>query len=202
VRVPDRVLGDLGAQYAARKVGERELGKLFARYGRETTRAHVAELLDYAERRMRAGILTIPDGNYSFEDSFDSEELQEELRFRLRVDVREDELYLEFWGPPQVRAGRNMGWTALLATVYYAVKTVVDPGVLPNAGLYRPIHVSAPPGSIRSMGCATNERANSSSFPRKRESGTRHREEQSDEAIQRTPWGFAGLLRIRLAMTT
>src|SRR5262249_56075877 len=45
VRVPERVLGDLGAQYAACKVGERELGKLYARYGREMTRAHIAELL-------------------------------------------------------------------------------------------------------------------------------------------------------------
>ena len=39
VRVPERVLGDLGAQYAACKVGERELGKLFARYGRTRPRA-------------------------------------------------------------------------------------------------------------------------------------------------------------------
>ena len=39
VRVPERVLGDLGAQYAACKVGERELGKLFARYGRRDLRA-------------------------------------------------------------------------------------------------------------------------------------------------------------------
>jgi N-methylhydantoinase B len=42
VRVPERVLGDLGAQYAACKVGERELGKLFARYGRQTLHAHIA----------------------------------------------------------------------------------------------------------------------------------------------------------------
>ena len=39
-----------------------------------------------------------------------------------------------------MRAGFNMVYTALLATVYYAVKTVVDPTVLPNAGLARPHH--------------------------------------------------------------
>ena len=32
-----------------------------------------------------------------------------------------------------------MTYTALLATVYYAVKTVVDPTILPNAGLARPL---------------------------------------------------------------
>ena len=53
VRVPDRVLGDIGAEYAACKVGERELTRLFERYGAETTRAYLAELLDYAERTDR-----------------------------------------------------------------------------------------------------------------------------------------------------
>ena len=33
-----------------------------------------------------------------------------------------------------------MTYTALLATVYYAVKSVVDPTILPNAGLARPLH--------------------------------------------------------------
>ena len=37
--------------------------------------------------------------------------------------------------------------TALLATVYYAVKTVVDPTILPNAGLARPLTVTAPDGT-------------------------------------------------------
>jgi N-methylhydantoinase B len=38
--------------------------------------------------------------------------------------------------------------TALLSTVYYAVKAVVDPTILPNAGLGRPLHVTARPGSV------------------------------------------------------
>ncbi|MEJ2175902.1 MAG: hydantoinase B/oxoprolinase family protein, partial [bacterium] len=49
VRVPERVLGDLRAQYAAAQVGVRELGKLFERYGVQMARAYLAELLDYAE---------------------------------------------------------------------------------------------------------------------------------------------------------
>ena len=55
---------------------------------------------------------------------------------------------LHFDAPPQVRAGLNMTYTALLSTVYYAVKTVVDPTILPNAGLARPLHVTAPEGTV------------------------------------------------------
>ena len=53
----------------------------------------------------------------------------------------------------------NMVWTALLATIYYAVKTVVGPAILPNAGLYRPIHVAAPKGSI--LNCSAPAAVNS-----------------------------------------
>jgi N-methylhydantoinase B len=55
---------------------------------------------------------------------------------------------LHFDAPPQVRAGMNMTYTALLSTVYYAAKTVVDPTILPNAGLARPLSVTAPEGSV------------------------------------------------------
>src|SRR5208282_1030457 len=50
--------------------------------------------------------------------------------------------------PPQVRAGINMIYTALLSSVYYAVKAVVDPTILPNSGLARPITVTAPLGTV------------------------------------------------------
>lgn len=147
-QVPRERLNDLRAQMAANRLGVQRFQSLCRKYGRELVAESGEALLDYAERRMRAGILTIPDGTYTFEDRFDSEELSEELTFRVSVDVRGDEMYLDFSAPPQVKASLNMVWTALLATVYYAVKTVVDPEVLPNAGLYRPIHVTAPRGSI------------------------------------------------------
>jgi N-methylhydantoinase B len=41
-----------------------------------------------------------------------------------------------------------MTHTALLSTVYYAVKAVVDPTIPPNAGLARPLHVTAPEGTV------------------------------------------------------
>src|SRR3546814_20607495 len=55
---------------------------------------------------------------------------------------------LHFESPPQVRAGINMTYTALLATAYYIVKSVVDPTILPNAGLARPLTITAPEGTL------------------------------------------------------
>jgi N-methylhydantoinase B len=47
-----------------------------------------------------------------------------------------------------MRNGLNVIYTGLLAACYYAVKSVVDPTILPNAGLARPLHISAPKGSL------------------------------------------------------
>ena len=145
-QVPRERLSDLRAQMAANRVGVRRFTDLCARYGAETVLAAGDALLDYAERKMRAGIAALPDGEYRFEDVFDGPEFAEPLPLTVTVAIRGEEMRLDFDAPPQQRAGANMTWTALAATVYYIVKSVVDPTVPPNAGLARPITVAAPEG--------------------------------------------------------
>lgn len=147
-QVPGERISDLRAQMAANRLGVARMGELCAKYGLATVLAAGQELMNYSERKMRAGISAIPDGRYSFADCFDSESLVAQLDFSVTIEVKGDEIHLDFTSPPQVRAGLNVVYTALLATVYYAVKTVVDPTVPPNAGLARPIHVTAQEGTI------------------------------------------------------
>ena len=147
-QVPRERLADLRAQRAANGQGIRRFQELCRRQGREKIIATSEALLDYAERLTRAGIRSIPSGIYTFDDTFDSEELAEILTFKLKVEVRDDEIYLAFDAPPQVRAGINLVETGLLATVYYALKTLIGPDIPPNAGFFRPIHVTAPKGSV------------------------------------------------------
>ena len=147
-QVPRERLSDLRAQMAANRLGVERMAALCAKYGRETVMAAGDALLDYAERKMRAGIAAIPDGTYTFSDWFDNPEIDDELSMSCAITVAGDTMRLEFDAPDQVRAGLNMVYTALLSTVYYAVKAVVDPTILPNAGLARPLTVEARSGSI------------------------------------------------------
>ncbi|BFL63929.1 N-methylhydantoinase (ATP-hydrolyzing) small subunit [Roseomonas mucosa] len=147
-QVPRERLSDLRAQMAANRLGVERMQALCAKYGTDTVLAAGDALLDYAERKMRAGIATIPDGTYRFEDLFDNPEIDRDLPMSCEIAVAGDEMRLHFEAPDQVRAGLNMVYTALLSTVYYAVKTVVDPTILPNAGLARPLAVTAREGSI------------------------------------------------------
>lgn len=147
-QVPHERLSDLRAQTSANRLGVQRVQALCDKYGAEAVLAAGDALQDYAERKMRAGIAAIPDGSYSMTDYFDSVQLTGQIELGVTITVSGDEMTLDFTAPPQMRNGLNVIYTALLASVYYAVKAVVDPTVLPNAGLARPITVNAPLGSL------------------------------------------------------
>lgn len=148
MQVPKERLSDLRAQMAANRVGVQRFQALAQKYGGDTVLGAGSALMDYAERKMRAAIAAMPDGTWRFEDVFDNEEVEGTLKLAVELTVRGDELTLKFDAPEQRRAGINMTYTALLATVYYVVKSVLDPSILPNAGLARALKVEAPLGSI------------------------------------------------------
>ena len=147
-QVPRERISDFRAQMAANRLGVQRMASLCAKYGTDTVLAAGDALQDYAERKMRAGIAAIPDGTWRFADRYDCPEFEGELDFTCDITVRGDEMWLDFDAPDQVRAGINMTYTALLSTVYYAIKGIVDPSILPNSGLARPLHVTGREGSV------------------------------------------------------
>jgi len=102
--------------------------------------------LDYA----RAAIRSIPDGVYPFEDWMDDDGVGgPPVALRVRVTVAGDRIALDFAGTgPQVPGDINVVYLALVATVYYVLKAVLDPDIPANGGFYRAIEVSAPEGSL------------------------------------------------------
>jgi N-methylhydantoinase B len=151
-QVPAERIADLRAQRAANKLGVERMVALAAKYGRNVVMGAAAALQDYAERKMRAGIAKIPNGTYAFSDVFDSPEWAEPIKLSVKITVSDEEVELAFDAPPQTRSACNATFTALLATVYYTMKGLVDPTIIPNAGLARPLRVSAPLGSV--LNCA------------------------------------------------
>jgi N-methylhydantoinase B len=147
-QIPHERSGDFNAQVAANKVQISRFRGLAQRYGLDYLMTACSALLDYSERRMRAGIAAIPDGTYMFEDDFDSPETAEIFRFSVKIKVENSDIYLDFDAPPQIRASVNLVWTGLCALTYYAVKTLTDPNAPANAGLYRPIHIGAAEGTM------------------------------------------------------
>jgi N-methylhydantoinase B len=151
VRVPDRVIGDLRAQYAACQVGAREIGRLVARYGAARMRGYFAALLDYAERMARAEIATWPKGTFRFTDHIDSDGLSDDpVRLSVAVTVRGNgTLHVDWHGSsPQVRAAINSTLSFTKSNTFLSVRCALRGDIPNNAGVFRCIEVTAPEGSV------------------------------------------------------
>jgi N-methylhydantoinase B len=65
------------------------------------------------------------------------------------VHVEGGQLHFDFTGSaPQSKGALNVPESGLKATVFYAVKALLDPGLLPNSGLFAAVTISAPESSI------------------------------------------------------
>lgn len=106
VRTPREREGDLTAQIAANRTGERRLRETVAKYGLDEVLTYCAELQAYSERMTRHVIADIPDGNYTFEDVMDNDGiLPEPVSIKVTIRVRGDEVEIDFTGS-DARAGQ------------------------------------------------------------------------------------------------
>ncbi len=150
VRTPDERRGDLAAQIAAQRLGERRLVDITKRYGEAPVREHAAALLEYSEKMMRAAIRNIPDGAYASEDYLDDDgQGGGPVRIAVTVTIAGDEATVDFTGTDAETAG---GLNAVLAVthsaVYYVFKCLAGEDVPPNHGCYAPLGIVAPKGSV------------------------------------------------------
>ncbi|MGE4047480.1 MAG: hydantoinase B/oxoprolinase family protein [Acetobacteraceae bacterium] len=158
VRTPTERLGDLRAQVAANWRAAQRLSELAGKYGTETLLAIMQEVLDYSETMMRAALRALPDGEAEFTDIFDGDGVigvneTEDATFKvhLRVTKRGDTIVADFTGSdPAVAGPMNAPLTVTASGVFCALKMIADPQSLipPNSGCWRPVTVTAPPGSV------------------------------------------------------
>ena len=147
MRGPDQRRADLRAQLAANRVGAARLAELAERHGGDVLREAMAATLDYAERRTRARIADLPDGEHTADDVLEG--IDGDLPLRVRATVSGDELELDFAGSADQHDGNlNCPLAVTLSGCFFAVRVLADPDVPPNAGAWRPVTVRAPEGSL------------------------------------------------------
>ena len=157
-RVPGLVMGDLEAQIASAELGVRRFEELLVKYGKGTVIQATKQLMDYTERRMRAEIAKIPDGEYRAEGFLDDDGRDRETRLPIKVCVRikGDSVEIDLTGSsPQVPTAFNVpfeGSTKVAAFFIFRamlLDTYTSQDDIPaNEGSFRPISVVAPRGCI------------------------------------------------------
>lgn len=148
-RLPEERRGDLLAQQAAVSTGARRLLELHHKYGDGVVDAASRQLLDYAERRLRAAVEAVPDGAYRHTDYLDGDDDADPIPVCVTVTIDGDRIALDFAGTgPQAHKAVNVVRSALEATVFYAVKAALDPDIPANGGFFDSVRIDAPPGSL------------------------------------------------------
>ena len=149
VRAPDDVLGDLDAAVATCRRGEKGFFRLLEKYGRETVDEGCRVLYGHAEQAMRETLRSIPDGTYKAEMDW-SDGAGIDLKLSLALTARDGEALLDLSGSSaQVPKAYNVPPQMvdhILADKFLFL--LGDNEVPINSGLFAPITVNAPKGSV------------------------------------------------------
>jgi N-methylhydantoinase B len=147
VRLPDETVGDLYAQAACNDVGGRALLTMMDEFGLESIDPLADEIISRSERALREAIRALPDGVYRSETWSDG--FEEPIKIAVTLTVTGDEIAIDFTGTsPQSLRGINVVFNYTHGYASFAIKAAVAPDVPHNDGAFRPVHVSAPAGSI------------------------------------------------------
>lgn len=149
-REPDNRMHDIRAQIATNDRGAKLMLALVQQSGLKTVLSAIDDILQYTERRLRNRIMQLPNQTVSFTERMDDDGLGgDPVTIQANVQAREGQLYVDFTGTgPQARGAFNLPASALNASVYFAVKAMLDPELMPNNGLFQPITINAPEGTI------------------------------------------------------
>ncbi len=112
----------------------------------------VEELLDYAERLVRAELRTLPAGEFAAEDWMDSDGVTDEpfkIAVRLRIDPKAGAIEVDFRGSsPQVAGSVNAVRAITLSACFYVLRCLLNEDAPAAEGILRPLDLQSPKGSI------------------------------------------------------
>ncbi len=145
-RLPAATVGDLGAQIAAIRTGERRLSQLLNRIGAATYRAACQNIFEQARRMDREAIAAIQDGTWSREGYLDNDGVGEDpVKIALTLMVDGDRLIVDLSGTSgPVTGSVNCGASQTVSLLRLAYKTMINPERAITGGSFETMTVRIP----------------------------------------------------------
>ncbi len=154
VRTPAEREGDLAAQIASCRTGERRLREVATKYGERELHNYGDFLLEYSENMMKSALRALKPGIHIAEDFLDGDGVtvgrrNTPLKVRVRIKINRDSAEVDFTGSaPQCAGNVNAVEAIAVSAVYYVFRCLLTEDVPATSGLIRPIRVIAPAGTI------------------------------------------------------
>ena len=150
IRQPETTIGDLRSQTAALEIGRDGIIELIERYGLETFKACMELAIESSEARMRDKLRELPNGTWEGEYFIDDDGVTEDaIRIATKVTIDDGSIHVDFTGTdPQRRSPINATLSSCESATYFTILSILDPTIPANYGVYKPITITAPEGSI------------------------------------------------------
>ena len=150
IRQPDTTMGDLRAQTAALEIGRDGVLELVARYGVETLRGCMDEATSASEARLREKLRELPDGTYEGSYYVDDDGVGDQpIKIVTTVTIEDGSIHVDFTGTEQQsRSPINATISSCESATYFAILAILDPTIPANYGVYKPIAITAPEGTV------------------------------------------------------
>ena len=150
IRQPETTIGDFRSQTAALEIGRDGIIELIERYGLETFKACMELAIESSEARMRDKLRELPNGTWEGEYFIDDDGVTEgAIRIATKVTIDDGSIHVDFTGTdPQRRSPINATLSSCESATYFTILSILDPTIPANYGVYKPITITAPEGSI------------------------------------------------------
>ncbi len=145
-RCPQYIQGDLQAHLGALKVAEQEFHRAVERYGLDTVKIAMRELIAYTNRISRSRIEEIPDGEYEVTDFVDTDGFSESpIVLKVKIVIEGESLLVDFTGTDRQCVGAiNSPLANTYSAVYLALRFYLCPEAPANAGLFDAVNIILP----------------------------------------------------------
>lgn len=149
-RFGDALIGDLHAQIAAGRTGEKRMRGLIERFGYDIVKMARDDIFAQSSLLERQAIAAIPDGEYSAEGSLDNDGISSDpVPVKLKVRIAGETMEMDLTGSAaQTVGGVNCGFTQTISALRVAFKLLVNPERPVDGGTFLALNVIAPEGSI------------------------------------------------------
>jgi N-methylhydantoinase B len=150
-RTPELVLGDIRGQLGADRLGEKRLGELIGKYGRDKILACWDRLFEISEQRLRKSFAEWKDGRFEAERFVDDDgiDLNTPVRIHVVVEKTGDRLHFDFSGSAdQTKGPANVRPPLVQAACGYCLISLIDPAMYVCQGLLKAFTITARAGSV------------------------------------------------------
>lgn len=150
VRLPELSIGDMFAQVAALKTGEKRIAELCQKFGAESVKLSIQKLLDKGEKIVEYELQHLPKGEFYAEDFIEGDPLKGgPYPIKVKVTISDEAFICDFRGShPAVNVPMNCSQFGLMASVRVMFLALLGDIDVINEGVFKRLTIITDDNSI------------------------------------------------------